>query len=219
MTPNAIEAALAARQSCRAFLPHSLPRETITRILDAAQNTASWNNTQPWQVQILSGAPLADLAARLTKLAAAGTPPAPHIPFPTAYTGDHALRRRACGYQLYDAVGVARGDKPAYARQTLRNFAFFDAPHLALVTAPRELGTYGVLDCGAWIHNFMLAAQSLGVATIAQGALAQYADAMSLPQDRMFVAGIAFGLADTAHPVNAYRVPRAPLSETVTWLD
>ena len=50
-----LEELLAERFSCRAFLPQPVPRATIERILAAAQKTASWCNSQPWQVVIASG--------------------------------------------------------------------------------------------------------------------------------------------------------------------
>ena len=40
-----------------------------------------------------------------------------------------------------------------------------------IITTDEALGVYGVLDCGAWVNNFMLAARSLGIASIAQAAL------------------------------------------------
>src|SRR5215212_12208348 len=43
------------RYSVRAFLPQAVPRETIEHLLTVAQRTASWCNSQPWQVVIASG--------------------------------------------------------------------------------------------------------------------------------------------------------------------
>src|ERR1700684_2501011 len=43
------------RFSCRAFKPDLVPRPVIERMLKAAQRTASWCNSQPWQVLIASG--------------------------------------------------------------------------------------------------------------------------------------------------------------------
>ena len=43
------------RHSCRAFLPDTVPREVQERLLQMAQRTASWCNSQPWQVHITEG--------------------------------------------------------------------------------------------------------------------------------------------------------------------
>jgi nitroreductase len=211
------------RHSCRAFLPDPLPRPIIEAILTIAQKTASWNNTQPWQITIASGAARDRFKALMVSLATGGAAPDADFAFPREYRGTALERRRACGFQLYDAVGVARGDKAAYARQTLRNFELFDAPHVAIVTTEEPLGAYGAVDCGAYVSNFMTAAQSFGVATIAQAALAVHSKVIrahfGMTEDRRVVCGISFGLPDVAHPVNGYRTVRANLDEVVTWAD
>lgn len=220
---DVLDALMRARWSCRAFLPDAVPRVTIEAILTTAQQTASWNNLQPWRIIITAGAATERLRRMLVARIEAGAEPAPHLPFPTAYEGVYRDRRRACGFQLYDAVGIERGDKPAYARQSLRNFELFDAPHAAIITSEEALGVYGAVDCGAYVSNLMLAAQSHGVATIAQGALAAHSEALQahfdLPPERRVVCGMSFGWPDEQHPVNRYRVPRAPLDQVVTWMD
>jgi nitroreductase len=50
------EELLVERYSCRAFLPQPVSRKTIAKILSMAQRTASWCNSQPWQVTITTGA-------------------------------------------------------------------------------------------------------------------------------------------------------------------
>ena len=52
---SVLEELLGERYSVRAFLPQPVPRETIEHILTVTQRTASWCNSQPWQVLIASG--------------------------------------------------------------------------------------------------------------------------------------------------------------------
>lgn len=219
----AFERIVAARWSCRAFLPDPVARETIEAILRVAQKTPSWNNAQPWQVVVTSGPATDRFRALMTDKQVSGAPREPDLAFPREYRETYLARRRACGFQLYDAVGVARGDKAGYARQTLRNYELFDAPHVAIVTTDEALGVYGAVDCGAYVSNFMLAAQALGVATIAQAALALYSSAIrdhfAIPETRHVVCGISFGWPDLEHPVNRYRTPRAPIAEAARFVD
>ena len=63
---------LRGRRSCRAFTPEPVPRATIERMLTLAQRTASWNNVQPWEVTIASGAACDRLRAALVARAASG---------------------------------------------------------------------------------------------------------------------------------------------------
>jgi nitroreductase len=216
------EQLLADRYSCRAFLARPVERGIIERVLEIAQRTPSWCNAQPWQVHLTSGAATERLRAALGE-AARSEPAAPDFSFPREYRGVYLERRRECGWQLYESVGIRRGDREASARQALENFRLFGAPHAAIVTTDEALGVYGVLDCGAWVNNFMLAAKSLGVASIAQAALASRAAALrrffGIADERRIVCGISFGYEDPSHPANAFRTRRAGLDEVAVWLD
>ncbi len=50
-----LEELLNERYSVRAFRPDPVPQQTIDHVLGVAQRTASWCNSQPWQVLIASG--------------------------------------------------------------------------------------------------------------------------------------------------------------------
>ena len=169
---STLETLLASRYSCRAYKTEQVPRAIIDRILNAAQKTASWCNSQPWQVTITSGEATKKFRDVLYPVAAAGTPNSGDFPFPREYRGVYLDRRRESGFQLYNTLGIARGDKTAYAEQALQNFNFFGAPHVAIITSDEALGVYGAVDCGGYVNNFMLAAQALGLATVPQAALA-----------------------------------------------
>ena len=64
---------------------------------------------------------------------------APDVPFPEKATGKHAERRRTCGLQLYQAVGVERGDR-AGSPQMLENYRFFGAPQAVVITTRKSWG-------------------------------------------------------------------------------
>jgi nitroreductase len=218
-----LEELLHERYSVRAFLPQQVPRETIEHVLAVAQRTASWCNSQPWQVVIASG----EAKERFRKLihaeAVSGAGDDFDFPPPREYRGVYLDRRRESGFQLYNTLGIQRGDKAAYARQGLENYSFFGAPHVAIIHTDEPLGVYGAVDCGAYVGNFMLAAQALGLGTIAQAALARHCGLIrrhfKLGDDRRVICGISFGFADHAHKVNSYRTSRASVADTVTFLD
>lgn len=217
---TALRRLLDDRWTCRQFRPEPVPRATIESLLDAAQRTPSWCNTQPWQVVITEGAGTERFR---TALRAHLTAPqgGPDFPFPPSYTGVYQQRRRECGGQLYESVGIERGDKAGAFRQTMRNFEFFDAPHVAIVTSPADLGVYAAVDCGLYLNTFLLAAQSLGLGAAPQAALATYSpfvrEHFGIAEDRRVVAGISFGFPDTEHPVNTFRTTRADLADVVSW--
>src|SRR6202158_647504 len=218
-----LEDLLAARFSCRAFRPDPVPRATIERILAAAQKTASWCNSQPWPLVIASGAATTKCRDLMYGAAPSRQPPTGDFPFPREYRGVYLERRRESGFQLYNTLGIARGDKAAYAKQALENYNFFGAPHVAIIHTDEALGVYGAIDCGAYVGNFLLAAQALGLATVPQAALAFHSEVVrkhfGLGDARRVVCGISFGFADRDHKVNSYRTSRASVADTVTFVD
>lgn len=208
------------RWTCRQFLTDQVPRDTVEQLLRMAQRTPSWCNTQPWQVIVTDG----DATDRFRKELLThiqGAPTSPDIAFPAEYTGVYRQRRRECGMQLYDSIGIAKGEHEKTMRQMMRNFELFDAPHVAIITTEDDLGIYGAVDCGLYINTFLLAAHSLGLATAPQAALASYSpflhDYFGIPGHRRVVAGISFGYADLDHPINSFRTTREDPELVVTW--
>ena len=220
---GALEKLLNERYSVRAFLPREVPRDTIEQVLTVAQRTASWCNSQPWQVIIASGEAKERFRKAIYAEAASGAPHDSDFPFPREYLGVYLERRRESGFQLYNTLGIPRGDKGAYARQALENYNFFGAPHVAIIHTDEPLGVYGAIDCGAYVSNFILAAQALGLGTIPQAALARHSGLIrrhfNLAQDRRVVCGISFGYADHGHKINSYRTSRARVADTVTFIE
>jgi nitroreductase len=218
-----LEELLSERFSCRGFLPQPVGRATIERILTAAQKTASWCNSQPWRLEITAGAATQKFREVMYAAASSGKPNAGDFPFPREYRGVYLERRRESGFQLYNSLGIPRGDKAGYAKQARENFNFFGAPHVAIVHTDEALGVYGAIDCGGYVTSFMLAAQALGVATIPQAALAFHSDVVrnhfDLSDDRRVICGISFGYADRAHKANSYRTSRAGLADTARFFD
>lgn len=221
---DAVASVLTSRSSCRGYLPDAVPRETIEQVLAAAQHTASWCNTQPWQVHIVSGEARDALAKAAVEnvFATFGQPAPSDFPFPASYTGVYDERRKEVGWQLYDAVGVQRGDRDASATQMLRNFDFFGAPHVAIITTDADLGVYGAIDCGLYVNSFMLAAEALGLGTCAQAAIAQVTPAvrevLGLADDRLVVCGISFGHPDPEHPSAQFTAKRATVEQAATFV-
>ena len=220
---DVLEELLSERYSCRAFLPQPVPRPVIERILTAAQRTASWCNSQPWQILIASGEAKERFRKAIYAEASSGAPENGDFSFPREYLGVYLERRRESGFQLYNTLGIVRGDKAAYAKQMLENYNFFGAPHVAIIHSTEALGIYGAIDCGAYVGNFMLAAQALGLGTIPQAALARHSGLIhkqfGLGDDRRVVCGISFGFPDRDHRINSYRTSRASIPDAAMFVD
>ncbi len=220
---DTLTATLKSRYSCRAFNPDPVPNALIEQIITAARHVPSWCNAQPWQVEVTRGEATEAFRAAMAQAATAGTVPSPDLPWPTGYSGAYAERRRTCGFQLYDAAGIQKSDRAARQAQMLRNYALFDAPHVAILHSPAELGPYGAMDCGGFVTAFTLAATALGVATIPQAAIAAYAplvrEHFGLTKDRLVLCAISFGYAVEDAPINQFRTERADPDAILRWHD
>jgi len=214
---------LNARYSCRAFRPDPVPDADLLRLVEVARHVPSWCNAQPWQVEITRGAATERLREKLTQAATAGTPPVPDLEWPAQYSGAYLERRRTCGFQLYDAVGIDRQDREGRAAQMLRNYAFFDAPHVAIIHSPSELGPYGAMDTGGFVAAFTLAATAMGIASVPQAAIAAYAPLLrrelGIGDDRLILCAISLGFEDRDAPANGFRTARAKVADIIRWHD
>lgn len=213
---------VANRISCRRFKPDAVPDAVIERILTLSQFAPSWCNTQPWEVIVTTGVGTERFRSGLVEDVVSNPGSSPDFSFPGRYAGKFLDRKREVAWRLYSSLGIARGDREASRRAVMENFHLFGAPHVAIITTELDLGIYGALDCAFYGAYFGLAAQSLGVATITQAALAQRAPFLrrhfDIPDNRLVVAGISFGYADLHHPANGFLSQRAELSEGVAWV-
>lgn len=198
-----------------------MPSETIVQILETAQRSASDCNAQPWRVVIVVGKALDRLRAEMYDRAVRDCPPVSDIGPIERYEGVYLERRRTCGWSLYDAVGVAKGDRIGSRQQALENYQFFGAPHFAVLATHGALGPRALVDCGGYLAYFMLAARALGVASVPQAAIAHRTDVLreplGIPASDHVVCGISFGFPDETHPANGFRTERAPLDEVVSF--
>lgn len=218
---DVLKSLMQARYSCRAYDPQPIADSVIEQIVRTARHTPSWCNAQPWQLEITRGAGTDRFRKALYAHATSGAAPAPDLPWPSGYPGVYGERRRECGWQLYDAVGIEKGDRAASAQQMLENFRLFGAPHVAIVHSPEALGAYGAMDCGGFVTAFCLAAQSQGIATIPQAAIAAHApfvrDWFGIGADRLILCAISFGRPDPDHPANGFRTTRATPEALIHW--
>lgn len=221
-TYNTLFSLAKARYSCRAFAPTPVPMGDIERVLEVARTAPSDCNTQPASVFIISGQALDGLREEMYQAAMHGRARTSDVPPIGTYTGVFQERRRDCGWSLYSAVGIQRGDREASGKQALENFRFFGAPHLAVVTVHEDLAERGLFDTGIYLGYFLLAARALGIATVPQGAIAHYADLIrqyaSISAHLRVVCGVSFGYAVEDHAANSFRTARAKVSESVVFI-
>lgn len=226
--------AIRTRRSVRDFLPIPIAEEVLGAVLQDANQSPSWSNTQPYHIAIASGAVRDRLQNELTRrfdqgmaaqrggwwaklklLATPGAMPDGDYKVNFEYPSDLQPRRRATGHGLYELLGIGRKDHAAREAQMRRNFEFFGAPTAIFVFVHSGLREFSVLDAGIFIQTLMLSAHAHGLGTCAQGALATWGGpvraAFDVPKDYKLICGVSIGYPST-HAVNGFNPGRGDVS-------
>ena len=149
-------------------------------------------------------------------------PPSPDFDWKIAYQGIHRERQFGSADALYSAMGIEREDKMKRNMAILRNWAFFDAPHVAFFTMDKYLGIMGAVDIGIYAQTLTLLLKESGIDSCMQGALGQFPhevrEFLQLPEDAGILFGMSFGYADDNADANKARTDRAPLEEAVSFV-
>ncbi len=216
-----VDTVIRSRKTVRAFRPDPVPRSQLVEIIEVARMAPSNFNTQPWRVHVLAGAAKRALSEAISRVHSANTHP-PFSPFPQPPPPDCAARLDDFGRRLYTALSIDRSDMAARARQTGRNFLFFDAPVGFIFTIDSALTKHSWLDFGLFLQNLMLAAHARGLATCPQVSFVRYqsviAEELGLAPEEAVTCGMSLGYADKQAAVNHLGMPREPVEQFTRWL-
>lgn len=225
-----ITALLRQRSSCRDFSDQILEESVLNEILDDAMQSPSWSNTQPYRIGIVQGSACKNLGQELKAkfnriselqrapkwrqilayLTSKDMPDNDYKQVPI-YPKELQKRRLNTAKGLYGLLGIEREDVSKRDQQMARNFEFFGAPTALFIFTHKGLGVYSVLDAGILLQSIMLAAESRGVASCAQGALALWRKPLEkhfeIPKDYKLLCGLSLGYA-TDSKVNNFRPGR-----------
>ena len=208
------------RRSVRGFLPKPVPRDVLEEVLALAQHAPSNCNVQPWRVYIASGNTLEKLRSALLQEVTTGASPVMVAPI-DEFLGVYREKQVACAVELYGKMGIERDDRMGRLNASLRNFQFFDAPHVAYICMAKSFGIGVALDVGMYVQTLMLAMQSRGISSCAQASLRAYPELvgehLGIPDDEQILCGLSFGYEDPTVPANQTRQPRDSISSNVVF--
>lgn len=215
--------AVASRRSVRAFTADPVDPTVLRSILVKAQRAASGGNVQPWQVTVLTGAPLQaviDAVAARMAMGLMGLQP-DYVIYPDDLPDPWKSRRFGVAKAMYAALGIARDDKAARDAAMAMNFRAFGAPVLLFVHCQRFMGPPQWADMGIWLDTVMLLLREEGLDSCPQEAWSVYGktvrDCIGIGDEQILYSGLAIGHRDADAPVNNFPVDRAPIDEVVSW--
>ena len=211
--------AVKARFSCRKFLDKPVELDLLKRLVATAQRAPSWGNTQPWKAYAAAGEVAKAIRSELVKAHTSGQPETPDIPMPARFEGVLMDRYRTLGRELFKVLGITREDKDKRAAHYANNFNAFGAPCLVFFTVPAGQTPYVVMDTGAFVVMFCLAAANEGLGSCILAALARYPQIvrahLPIPDDESLLIGVALGWPDTQAEVNRFRSSREELDKVL----
>ena len=215
--------AVSKRASTRAFKNTPIPEAELHAIFNDAQLSPSNCNVQPWQTCVVSGETKERLKEKLMATLMSGAKPNPDFNWVAQYQGIHRDRQFGSANALYSSIGIDRKDKQARQLALVRNWQFFDAPHVIFFTMDKYLDIMGAVDLGIYAQTLSLILIEHGLSSCMQGALGQFPDpikeTLNLPEERGILFGMSFGYADETAAVNTTRTDRENLANAVSFFN
>lgn len=213
--------AILQRRSVRGYLPDQVPQDILEQVFGLAQFAPSNCNIQPWHTYVASGALKDRIRDKMVDQVMKGLAFNPDYDYPDTFAGDYRVRQVECAVELYNNMGIERGDREGRMRAQLRNFEMFDAPHVCFITMDKSFGASVAIDVGMYIQNLLLAMTGFGISSCPQGTMRYYPDivreAFDLPSNLNVLLGISFGYEDTSIPANKTRVGRVSVQDSVVF--
>ncbi len=213
--------AIYQRRSVRGYLDKQVPQDVLDRIFEIAQQAPSNCNVQPWQVYVASGGLKDRLSRQMLDNTVNGVEPNPDYEYRGDFEDEHRRRQVECAVALYSKMGIERGDKEGRIRAVLRNFEYFDAPHMAFIGMNPRFGTTVAIDVGMFAQTLMLTMVAFGLHSCPMGTMRNFPDlvrdAFAIEDGTKILFGIAFGYEDMDVPANQCRTVRDPISANVVF--
>jgi nitroreductase len=187
------------RRSIRGYQQKPVPRELIEEIIDLAKRAPSSMNTQPWHFHVITGEPLERIRKGNTEKMMSGSAVDREIKMNHGYEGPHRERQIEIAVQLFEAMGIARDDKPKRQDWVMRGFRQFDAPVSIVITVDKALAddTIAHFDCGAATYGLVLAAWSKGLGSVINGQGIMQSSVVrenaNIPEDEVIMTCVAMG--------------------------
>lgn len=213
--------AVTSRRSVRQFLDKPVDKAILEQVLKTAQRSPSGGNTQPWNAVVVGG----DELARITdavKAKAATAPMGENIEYaiyPKELDGRYEAQRRAVGIEMFNAVGLERGDGAGRIAQMAQNWDSFGAPVQLFTYTKKYMGPPQWSDMGMWLQTVMLLLREAGLDSCSQEIWAMYGthmrELLDIDDDHIFFCGMAIGYRDPDAPINNFDVPRVPISDAI----
>lgn len=215
---DSLEHCIRHRHSIRFYKTDPVDPKVLRECLALAQLAPSNSNIQNWRLTIASGAARDRIVNALKDAATTHGPNVPSLPEKFKHF------RSEFGHILYgeQGYGIPRHDKEGAQWASLRNYEFFDAPVVAVITMHEDLVPVDAMSVGMFVQTLMLALTERGLGACLQVSVTGYPEVLrehfGLEGDQLILCGMAIGWPAEGNKVNELVVPRDELQEQVAFL-
>lgn len=214
--------AIQSRKSVRGYKNNPVPQEVLKEILEVAVRAPSADNSQPWEITVITGRVLRDIAEANVAALNSGRPVAPDVSH-KPYAGLYRNRQIEVGKKIFGLMDIPREDQGKRKAWITRGFRFFEAPAVFILAADESLDpTRAASDIGGIAQTICLTALQYGLGTCISSQGVLYADIIkqvtNIPQTKKIYWCITIGYPDWNFPANQIKTDREPLQANTTWL-
>ena len=212
--------AMKNRTSFRSFLDEPVPVDLIKNILEDASRAPSALNMQPWEINVVLGSERKRLSKKLLKAfkeRGITCGPGAARPLPETFM----LRARKCAEDMTPLINSMGQDFKKYVNEG--SLGFYGAPCVIFVFLDESFPCERMVDVGSFLGFLVLAASARGLGSCPIGLVTSYDDEirdfLNISDSKKLAISIAIGKPDLSKSINNFKTIRAPLSETVRWVD
>lgn len=218
--PPSLESIIRNRHSTRAFKQDPIPKTVVYECLTLAQRGAASNsNIQNWRLSIAIGTARDRVVAAMTLASETYEPQMPPLPPQFKHHRDD-LVQQLYGSQGYDLLGDENREAREQAR--MRNFSFFGAPVVGVITMDDCLRDFDAMAVGLFVQSFILLLSARGVGSCLQVSVTGYPEVLRrefrLPEGSRVLCGIAIGWPSDER-INSVVSAREPIERYVEFLE
>jgi nitroreductase len=120
-------------------------------------------------------------------------------------------------------MGIAHDDTEGRRAAVLRNYEFFGAPVVGILSMDRRLGAVDAMGVGMYLQTLLLELTNVGLGSCVEVSVAGYPEVLrselGIGEELEILCGVAIGVEDREFRANELRIERQPIEKNVVFLE